>query len=140
MFYDNQFRMHKPVFILFLFFFASVSCVHEPLAQDLPSLQGTRWGYVESEVREDGTSYTYTMHLHFWDEEMVILFHEYEERTPFEIISSEEETRYIYRYDLSVKQGIFIHDKEESAIFELRGNLLFLVMGHLSDAYVFRRE
>jgi len=132
--------MHKPVFILFLFFFASVSCVHEPLAQDLPSLQGTRWGYVESEVREDGTSNVYVIRLHFRDEETVICQHEYEERTPFEIISSEEETSYIYRYDLSVKQGIFIHDKEESATFELRGNLLFLMMGYLSDTYVFRRE
>lgn len=132
--------MQKPVFILFFSLFVFVSCLHEQLAQDLPSLQGTRWKYVESEVREDGTSYIYEFRLHFLDEERVIAHHKYEETTLFEIISTEEETSYIYRYDLYVKQGIFITDKEESASFELRGNLLFLMMGHLAQGYIFRRE
>ena len=69
----------------------------------------------------------------------MIAHHKYEETTLFEIISNEEETSYIYRYDLYVKQGIFITDKEESASFELRGNLLFLMMGHLAQGYIFRR-
>lgn len=132
--------MHKPGFILFLFLVAVFSCDYEPLAQNLPSLQGTRWKYIESETREDGTGCIYTVRLHFRDEETVISLHEFEERTQFEITSGEEETMYIYRYDLSVRQGVFILDKEEAASFELRGNLLFLTMGHLSNAYVFRRE
>lgn len=134
----NQFQcMRKSIVILFLFLLASVSCVHEPLAQDLPSLQGTKWKYAESEIWEGG-SYSFMIYLDFRDEETVVYRYEYKEKNAFGTQLGNEEFRYIYRYDLSVKQGIFIYEDGNTVSFELRGNLLLLTMTH--DTYIFRRE
>lgn len=129
--------MRKSIVILFLFLLVSVSCDHEPLAQDLPSLQGTKWKYAESEIWEGG-SYSFMIHLDFRDEDTVVYRYEYKEKNAFETQLGGEEFRYIYRYDLSVKQGIFIYDEGGTASFELRGNLLLLTMN--DDIYIFRRE
>lgn len=128
--------MYKSVVILFLFFLGFVSCIHEPLAQDLPSLQGTKWEYSESEIWENG-SHSLRMFLHFSDEETVIYRYEFEGQNGSEIQSGNQEFKYIYRYDLSVKQGVFIYENGDTASFELRGNLLFLTMGY--STYIFRK-
>lgn len=128
--------MHKSVAFLFLLLLVHVSCIHEPLAQDLPSLQGTKWEYSESEIWNDG-SFSSRMYLDFRDEEMVVYNYEFEENNGFEIQQGGESFRYIYRYDFSVKQGIFIDENGEGASFELRGNLLFLTRGY--STYIFHR-
>lgn len=128
--------MRKTVFFLLLLFIVPVSCDYEPLAQDLPSLQGTKWEYAETEVWEGG-SHARKMLLHFWDDETVIYTYEYENIDGFKIETGSDQFKYIYRYDLSVKRGIFIYEEGGSASFEMRANLLLLTMGY--DTYIFRR-
>lgn len=128
--------MRKSVVILFLFLLVSVSC-EDQLAQDLPSLQGTKWKYIQSETWEGG-SLTFMILLHFRDEEIVDYRYEYRAKNGSETQLGREDHSYIYRYDLSVKQGIFIYEDGGTQSFELRGNLLFLTMGN--ETYIFRRE
>lgn len=124
-------------FVVFLIIsLGFISCDSEPLAQDMPSLQGTRWEYSESETWEEASNSTLKT-LYFRDDERVVYRYEYEGYDMFNTYSGSEELVYVYRYDFSVKQGVFIYEDGGTASFELRGNLLFLTMGY--DTYIFRR-
>lgn len=131
--------MRSSVFTVLLLLFAFVSCEHDPTAQDLPSLEGIKWKCIETGSWEDGT-YKHTMFLHFRDEGRVTLREEYIEKTSSGIVAEEGETTYVYLYDFSVKQGVFIFEDFEAGYFELRGNLLFLKMEYNNVTYIFRRE
>lgn len=129
--------MRKSVIILFFSLLAFISCDNEPLAQDLSSLQGTKWKYAETQTWDGGSS-SFVITLHFIGEETVDYRYEFKGKSGSETQLGREERSYIYRYDLSVKQGVFIYEDGDSQSFELRGNLLFLEVG--TDTYIFRRE